>query len=174
MSLISAGMRAVIGRELSRSTSFPVSESDIRRWAVATYYPDRPPARYWDEKAAEAGGGGAITAPDEFNPFAWMAAPSEPAQAAAAPAVDRHNPDYYELTLAIAGPGLKNQLNGGVWVEYGAPMRPGDVIESVTSLFDYSERTGRLGEMLFTVTEDVWRNQRSEVVRRYRMTLIRY
>jgi hypothetical protein len=166
MSLISADMRAVIGRELSRSTSFPVSESDIRRWAVATYYPQKPPARYWDATAAPGG----ITAPEEFNPFAWMAAESK----SAATGIDRMNPDYYELSLGITGPGLKNQLNGGVWVEYGVRMRLGDVIESVSSLFDYTERPGRLGDMLFTVTEDVWRNQRAEVVRRYRMTLIRY
>jgi hypothetical protein len=88
--------------------------------------------------------------------------------------INRMDPDYTELRLGFAGPGLKNQLNGGISVDYGVPMRPGDVIESVVTLADYAERPGRLGDMLFTVTEDLWRNERAETVRRYRFTLIRY
>ena len=166
MSLISVDMGAAVGSELSRAASFPVSESDIRRWAIATYYPRRPPARFWDAKAALGG----IVAPEEFNPFAWMAAeprtrpPSDPVR----------DPDHLEHLLGIAGPGLKNQLNGGVSVEYGVPMRPGDVIESVVTLVGYTEKAGRLGAMLLTVTEELWRNQRMETVRRFQMTLIRY
>jgi hypothetical protein len=169
MSLISTDMRAAIGRELSRSTSFPISESDVRRWAIATYYPDPPPARFWDAKDGGRIGFGGIAVPEEFNPFAWMAA-----EVQTEPGIDRMDPDHTELRLGLAGPGLKNQLNGGVSVDYGVPMRPGDVIESVVTLADYTERPGRLGDMLFTVTEDLWRNERAETVRRYRFTLIRY
>lgn len=170
MSLISVDMGAAVGSELSRAASFPVSESDIRRWAIATYYPRRPPARFWDAKAAGECALGGIVAPEEFNPFAWMAAeprtrpPSDPVR----------DPDHLEHLLGIAGPGLRNQLNGGVSVEYGVPMRPGDVIESVVTLVRYTEKTGRLGAMLFTVTQELWRNQRMETVRRFQMTLIRY
>jgi hypothetical protein len=79
-----------------------------------------------------------------------------------------------EITLGITGPGLKFQLNGGSDVEYGARMRPGDVITSVRSLGGYSEREGRLGLMLFTLSQDVWTNQDNEVVKTTKSTLIRY
>ena len=59
-------------------------------------------------------------------------------------------------------------------VEYGVRMRPGDVITSVRSLSGYREREGRLGLMLFTVTEDNWTNQNDELVRRRVSTAIRY
>jgi hypothetical protein len=58
--------------------------------------------------------------------------------------------------------------------EYGEPIRPQDVITSVNRLAGYSERTGRLGHMLFTVLENTWTNQRDQFVKRTRMTLIRY
>ena len=66
-------------------------------------------------------------------------------------------------------------LNGGLTVEYtGVHMRPGDVIRSVTNLVDYSERTGRLGLMLFTTTEDRWTNQDGALIKVQRAVLIRY
>jgi hypothetical protein len=58
--------------------------------------------------------------------------------------------------------------------EYGARIRPGDVITSVRRLGSYSERAGRLGLMLFSRTEDTWTNQNGEVVKRTVNTLIRY
>ena len=65
-------------------------------------------------------------------------------------------------------------LNGGIDVDYGVRMRPGDVITSVQSLAGYRERAGRLGQMLFSTSQNVWTNQRGEVVRRYQGTVIRY
>ena len=56
-SVISAAMRAAVGTELSRAVSYPVSASDIRRWAVAVYYPAEPPERFWDE-TSRAGAAG--------------------------------------------------------------------------------------------------------------------
>ena len=56
---ISEAMQAAIGGELSRSTSFPITDSDIRRWAIAIYYPDDPPKLFWDaEYAAHSRGCG--------------------------------------------------------------------------------------------------------------------
>ena len=174
MSLITAQMRAAVGRELSRSTSFPVSESDIRRWVIATYYPELPPARFWDTAVAGKTRDGGITAPEEFNPFAWMKAAASPASPASPASNPGRSVDFTERHLGIPGPGLKNMLNGGVAVEYGVLMRPGDVIDSVLTLASYTEKSGRLGAMLFTVSEDHWTNQRGETVRRSRFTLIRY
>jgi hypothetical protein len=166
--VISEAMRAVIGGELGRSVSFPVTDSDIRRWAVAVYYPEDPPPLFWDAEYAARTGYKSIVAPEDFNPFAWMDADGPKRTAAG------HDPDATEKTLGIDGPGLTFQLNGGAEVEYGARMRPGDVITSVRRLAEYTERAGRLGQMLFTVMEDVWTNQNDEVVKTGRLTLIRY
>ena len=171
-SVISDAMRAVVGSEMARMVSFPVSESDIRKWAIAVYYPEPAPPRFWDAKAAAATRHGGIVAPEDFNPFSWMAA--EPAGKRSGAAAAASNPDNTENSLGIEGPGLKNQLNGGLSVQYFEPIRPGDVITAVTRLGEYSERPGSLGLMLFTPSESTWTNQRDEVVKKSRMTLIRY
>jgi len=165
---ISEAMQTAIGGELSRSTSFPITDSDIRRWAIAIYYPEDPPRLFWDADYAAQTRHAGIVAPEEFNPFAWMTSDG-PRKASAG-----HNPDLTEITLGIEGPGLKFQLNGGSEVEYGVRMRPGDVITSVRSLAGYSEREGRLGLMLFTQSADVWTNQNNEIVKTTQSTLIRY
>ncbi|MGX7680147.1 FAS1-like dehydratase domain-containing protein [Jatrophihabitans sp. DSM 45814] len=167
---ISEAMRNAIGTEVGRRVSYPISESDIRRWAIAVYYPEAPPEEYIDPVAAEKSQYGGIVAPQEFNPFAWLAAEERKAKVE----VTGNDPDRSEKVLGIPGPGLKFMLNGGLEVEYGVPMRPGDVITSVSRLADYREAEGRLGLMLFTVTEDAWTNQKDEVVKRTRGTLIRY
>jgi hypothetical protein len=168
--LISAAMRGAVGRELARLVCFPVSESDIRRWAIAVYYPQVPPARFWDAAAAARSRWGGLVAPEDFNPFAWMAA-SPPGLTAGDAVTDA---DHTEHRLGIDGPGLASQLNGGVSVSYGVPIRPGDVITSVTWLGGYEERAGRVGPMLFTQLDTTWTNAASELVRQSRLTLIRY
>lgn len=167
---ISAAMREAAGRRLSRQVSFPITDSDIRRWAIAVYYPDQPPREFWDEQYARKTRHGGIVAPEEFNPFAWMAAGGDEPPAG----IDAGDPDRTEHLLGIAGPGLTFQLNGGLAVEYGVRMRPGDVITAVERLAEYDERPGRLGLMLFTVTEHTWTNQTGDLVKRTRQTLIRY
>ncbi len=167
---ISDEMRAAIGTRLGRRVSYPVSESDIRRWAVAVYWPAEPPRRFWDGEHAKQTRRGGIVAPEEFNPFAWMVAEKEEPDVQ----FESNDPDRTEKLLGITGPGLKFQLNGGQQVDYGVPIRPGDVITSVTTLDDYAERESRLGVMLLTVMLDTWTNQNAETVKESRMTLIRY
>jgi hypothetical protein len=162
-------MHGAVGRQLSRRVSFPVSQSDIRRWALAVYCPERLPREFVDADYAATRLGGFV-APQEFNPFAWMVAEREEADVRVA----HDDPDLTEIALCIEGPHLKFQPNGALHAEYGLPMQPGDVITSVNRLAGYHERAGRLGLMLFTVTEDVWTNQRGERVKRTRETLIRY
>jgi hypothetical protein len=167
---ITGAMRDAVGRQLTRRVSFPVAGSDIRRWAIAVYYPQEPPRRFWDEAYAKSTRYGGIVAPEDFNPFAWMAAAEEVPSAE----IGENDPDQTELMLGIPGAGLKFQLNGGMEVAYGAPIRPGDVITSVNRLSGYTERQGRLGLMLFTVMEDSWANQDGDLVKRTSLTLIRY
>jgi hypothetical protein len=162
---ISAEMAAAVGTEISRRVSFPVTDSDIRRWALAVYWPGEPPQRFLRTD-------GPLTAPEEFNPFAWAVA--EVTTHPAGTASEQNDPDSTEKQIGIAGPGLGFMLNGGMEAEYGSPIRSGDVITGVNRLAAYRERDGRLGRMLFTVTEDTWTNQDGALVKRGRTTLIRY
>ena len=166
---ISAAMRAVVGGEISRRVSFPVADSDIRKWAIAVYYPRRPPPRFWDTAYIATTLGGRTVAPLEFNPFAWMTA--EPK---GFPLVDKLDSDILEKALGIEGPGLKNQLNGGLDVEYLTEFGAGDVITAVRVLDAYSERTGRLGRMLFTTVRETWTDQNDRMLQIRRQTGIRY
>jgi hypothetical protein len=172
-SYITAEMQNAVGGEIDRRVSYPVSASDIRRWAMATYYPEEPPRQYWDEEYAKTTVHQGIVAPPEMNVFAWMAA--EPR---GVPKRAGINPDRIENALGAEGPaakfGAKFMLNGGVEVRHGVRLRPGDVITSVVRLAGYSEREGKLGLMLMTFSEDTWTNQRGEMVKVQRDTLIRY
>ncbi|GGL15065.1 FAS1-like dehydratase domain-containing protein [Nocardia jinanensis] len=157
--LVTAQMRECVGRELDRRVSYPVAASDIRRWAVAVYYPELPPRPFWDAPDA------ILVAPEDFNPFAWLVA-----QPPGRPLVLRDP----EEVLGIQGPQVDTRLRGGMTVEYGAPIHSGDVISSVRSLGGYDERDGRRGPMLFTTIADIWTNQRGEFVKNFQFTFIRF
>ena len=175
--LITEEMRAILSRPYARATSFPISASDIRRWAIAVYYPQPPPREFYDAEYAASTPSGGIAAPLEFNPFAWMSAPGEPSTGTEALVVDPSlvAAGACEHRLGVEPPPLRRGLNGGLDVTFtGVPMRPGDVIISTSAIIAYDEREGRLGHMLFTTTENRWVNQRDEVVKIERMTLIRY
>ena len=107
---------------------------------------------------------------EDFNPFAWLTQ-TEAEAGVSARAQGGFGP---EETLGLPAPATTAIINGGTEVEYGARMRPGDVITSTTTLGEYKEREGRLGLMLFTITVDTWTNQRGETVKTSRGTLIRY
>ena len=168
---ITPQMRDIIGLELRRSTSFPITDSDIRRWAIAVYYPESAPRLFWDAEYAAGTSYGGIVAPEDFNPFAWLTRTE-----ADAGVVTRAAGGFVsaEEVLGVEKAATQSLINGGTEVEYGVRMRPGDVITSVTTLAGYSEREGRLGLMLFTMSEDTWTNQRGETVKTSRNTLIRY
>jgi hypothetical protein len=163
---ISAEMTAAVGREFGRRQSFPISESDIRKWAIAVYYPEDPPRMFWDGAYAATTVHEGIVAPDDFNPFAWMAVD---------PPGTRHG-QYVglEANLGVEPPNTDFMLNGGLEVTYEKRMRPGDVITSVSTLKGYKEREGRLGLMLFSTQLERWTNQDNELVKSAEMTLIRY
>ena len=165
--LVNSEMAAAVGRTVRRRKSFPVSESDIRRWAIAVYWPDPSPRLFWDAAYAATTSHGGIVAPEEFNPFAWMVAESDAKGVA-------DDAERIERTLGIRGPGLRFELNGGLEAHYAVRIRPGDVITAVSTLASYTEKTGRLGPMLFTSTEETWTNDSGGLVKRFRSTQIRY
>jgi hypothetical protein len=165
---ITQAMRDIVGLEHGEQFSFPIDTSDIRRWAMAVYYPEDPPRLYWDEEYAKSTIYGGIVAPEEFNPFAWMTSGGPRT-------IGAGRSGGVEAELGVESPPLVHLLNGGAEVEYGpARMRPGDVIRSVNAIVEYREREGRLGLMLFTISQTQWTNQHDALVKRQRSTLIRY
>jgi hypothetical protein len=155
--LISPAMEAAKGRWGEPRVAPPIALSDIRRWAIATYWPETPPPIYWDEPYAATTRWGGVIAPPGFNPFAW------PVKRMAAAA-----------QIPAAGGVSLTGMNGGQTDTFGAPMRPGDVITARSRLQDFNERQGRFGLMLYSFTETEWTNQSGAFVRRRISTSIRY
>ena len=151
--------KGVCGRE---HASPPVSESDIRKWAIAVYWPKAPPPIFWDADYAAGTRWGGIIAPPDFNPFAWPVTVERPARAESEP-----------TNTPRSGKGRRG-MNGGQVDTYGVPMRPGDVITARNRLRDWDERETRLGLTLFTFAETEWRNQGGELVKLRVATGIRY
>jgi hypothetical protein len=169
---ISAAMHQAVGTLLVTRRSYPITDSDIRRWACAVYYPEPPPARFLEPAHCQAH---QLEAPEDFNPFAWVV------QSAEGPGTNAEDadPGRSERALGIDPPPLLNEINGGVEISYFAPMRSGDVVRSELRISGYRERTGRMGLMLFTAYEDLWSRQDEAgsepvVVKRSLLTTIRY
>jgi acyl dehydratase len=55
-------------------------------------------------------------------------------------------------------------FDAGKDIEFGVPIRPGDVITVVSTVHDVYEKTGRSGSMYFIVFRSVLTNQRGEMV----------
>jgi hypothetical protein len=142
------------------TVSYPVSESDIRKWAIAVYWPLPPPRLYWDPEYAKTTRWGGIVAPPDFNPFAWPIRDSVVKPAGAVPG---------QVT-----PRGGNILNGGQADTFGVRMRPGDVVTSRSRLSHWEERQGRNGLTLYSYQETEWRNQQGELVKTRISTGIRY
>lgn len=142
-------------------TAPPIAVSDIRRWAIATYWPEEPPRIYWDQEYAATTRWGGIIAPADFNPFAW---PVHRVAARRPGTLGGKRPDGKPL----------RGMNGGQTDTYGVPMRPDDVITARNRLVGWEEREGRLGHTLYTTTEIEWRNQHHELVRLRKSIGIRY
>jgi hydroxyacyl-ACP dehydratase HTD2-like protein with hotdog domain len=133
-----------------------IAASDIRRWAIAVYFPEAPPRLHWDENYAKTTRWGGIIAPVEFNPFAWP--PPDPAAPKRPPAQPREH--------------RARRVNGGTRMRFFAPMRPGDCIEARSTLEGWRAKQGRSGELLLVDFRHQWRNQRGEAVRDTVHTLI--
>jgi len=146
--LITPALKGILNVWSAPEISHPVDRSDLRKWAIAVYWPEVPPKIFWDEGYANTAKYGGIIAPREFNPFAWPAI--RPAERAPRP--------------ARRGVGERT-MNGGQKEVYGVPVRPGDVITSKTALVHMEEKVGKLGLTLYKSTEMRWTNQKGEFVR---------
>jgi acyl dehydratase len=78
---------------------------------------------------------------------------------------------FFNVPLNIP---LARALDGGSEWEYSEPIRPGDRITVVSKLADIREATGRMGTMVFVVTETRYTNQFGRVCAIQRSTGIRY
>jgi acyl dehydratase len=148
-----------LGKPLDPDIALPVGANDIRRWAMATYYPEDPPAEFLDEEVAARGPWGELVSPRDFNPFAWTKCTP---------------PDTYPWMRGMGTEPGRRGLNGGQRNRYFAPIRVGDVITSVVTLVDAYEKEGRLGPMMFLIDEARFTNQRGELVRIGQRTTIYY
>jgi N-terminal half of MaoC dehydratase len=166
-------MRAIVGVVMDEQTSYPISASDIRRWALAVYYPEIPPPEFWDEEDPITVAMGGIVAPDEFNPLAWLAKDPKP----------RRRPDSgpaaktgaFEARLGVEPPQFRALLQGEIRARYGEPqMRPGDVIRAETSITEYFEREGRRGLQLYTTLSEELTNQHGAWVKTVDTVFVRY
>jgi hypothetical protein len=155
---ITDDIRSMLNVERDVLTSPPISAGDIRKWAIAVYWPDTPPRQFWDADYARSARWGGIVAPHEFNPFAWP--------------IERREATRLGGPQG-KGPGQRG-MNGGSEATYYTPMRPGDVIRSSTKLVDVYEKTGRLGVMMFLVNETTWTNQNGATIKVDRKISIRY
>ena len=138
------------GHVYDEAKSPPVAPSDVRKWAMAIYWPERPPRLYRDLEYATKSRWGCMVAPAEFNPFAW------PVDGACC------LPDWPET--------FQTQLSfsAGNEAEYYLPIRIGDVISGTSSIVDVYEKQGRSGDLIFVVAESRLSNQRGELVKSLR------
>ncbi len=175
--LITDEMLGLIGKTMKVMTSYPIAASDIRKWAIAVYFPEVPPRLYWDEDYAADTRWGGIIAPQEFNPFgaAWMAQ-DPPPKATAATSVGSHGRSGdFESALGVSPPPYRAVLQSQVIAAYsGVRMRPGDVIRSESSITEYFERQGKMGLQLYTTVSDNLYNQRDEWIKRLDTIFVRY
>lgn len=151
-SVITDEMRKAIGVE-SEASIVLIEKEPIRRFAEAIGDPN---PLYHDEEYAKKLGYRSIIAPPGYHP-------------------------EYSFPIKrgrISGPRFRmpftRNLNGGNEYEFFQPIQAGDVLSITNRLGDIYERDGRMGKMLFTISEVVFRNQKGETVLIMRNTGISY
>lgn len=166
---ITPEMSSIVGKVMRESISHPVSVSDIRKWAIAVYYPEDPPPLFWDEEYAASTKHGEIVAPEEFNPFAW----STQKPSIKDPKVSQTA--FSEQELGVKPPEYSAILLTEIRESYGdTRIRTGDVIRSTVRISKYFEREGRMGHMLYTTLANEWFNQNDGWVRTTESVFVRY
>jgi len=153
-SVITDAMRAEIGKE-SEPVAFEVDKSACRMFARAVGYTD---PLFFDKEYARSKGYRGIPAPVGFLGH---------------PVYDPNRPQRLGGYFRSDSP-FKRVLNGGTDIEYLDTVCAGDTLTATSKLVDLSEREGRLGPMLITVTETTYRDQAGNTVAVARGTGIQY
>ena len=146
-SLITEEMRACIGVPTAPAV-IQVDRTAIQRFCEAIA--DSNPL-WSDEEYAKSHRYGGLVAPPTFLATHYLSGTRPPIP--------------HKLTRGLNG--------GGEW-EFFKPVRLGDVLAVTSKVVELRERTGSLGKMLFIVVEGTWKNQRNELVARFRGTTIHY
>lgn len=147
--IITDEMKKAIGKP-SKPVTVEIEKGMIRKFAEAI---EDPNPLWQDEKYAKKARYGGIVAPPGLLMAAMMRGRG------------------MELPFQLP---MGRILDGGGEWEYFKPIRPGDVLTVVDKLYDLRVREGRMGKMLFIVTELTWTNQKGELVARSLGTLINY
>ena len=142
------GLKAILGKELEPEV-FDVEKGHIRLFAQAIGDSN---LLFTDQEYARKSRYGSIIAPPTFLMDISM-----------------NRMAYIMMDKKPAGTGF---LNGGAEVEYLKPVKVGDTITSIARLIDLQEKTSKRGKLLFMTAEWTHRNQRGEVVTRWRNTFI--
>jgi acyl dehydratase len=154
-SIITDEMRKSIGIE-SEPTIVEIEKEPIRRFAAAMG--DTNPL-YCDEEYAKKHGYRSIVAPPGYNPlYSFPIKIGQPQEEVG-----------QELRTRFT-----RGLNGGGEYEFFQPIQAGDILSITHRTSDIYERDGRVGKMVFIVSETICRNQKGEIVFISRNTGIRY
>ena len=101
----------------SEQVSDPISLSDIRKWAIAVYWPKTPPRLFWDAEYASDHALGRDHRAAGFQPLRL--------------ADQVRGPRGRERSRRVEASAREDAgMNGGQVDTYFAPMRPGDVIRA--------------------------------------------
>lgn len=152
-SVITEEMRKAIGVE-SEPTIVQIEKEPIRRFAEAIGDPNPV---FHDEEYAKKLGYRSVIAPPGFHPEY-----SFPLKRASRPQGPRFRSPFTRA------------LNGGNEYEFFQPIQAGDVLVMTNRVSDIYERPGRMGTMLFIISENIFRNQKGETVLIMRHTGISY
>ncbi|MBI2847052.1 MAG: MaoC family dehydratase N-terminal domain-containing protein [Chloroflexi bacterium] len=159
-SLISEEAKAAIGKETKRYLG-EVSLQDLQRYAVTVG--ETNPLYFDEEYARKTPYKGIIAPPNMLSAIiCWGAGPVE----------EELNPDGTEKREERFPLKVKRVMGGGQDLEFIRPVRPGDRLTVTTKLKDIYQREGRTGPLVFTVTENLFTNQRDEPVLRCTQTVI--
>ena len=147
----------------------PVITEEIRQQSIGT---ESPPVTLEVEKGAIARFSEAIEDPNPLYIDEVAARRSRYGGIIATPTFLRNlRTERLELPFEEK---FQRVLDGGSEWEYFEPVRVGDRITAVNRVTDVSERTGRLGPMIFVSTVTTYTNHLDQVVATQKSTLIRY
>jgi len=168
-------VKALVGKETDWSElSPPLSPSEIRRFTQGIM--DNDPI-YWDEEFAKSTRYKGLVAPPLFPSFGVRRSPGSPDP------LERFktDPEWDGLGGGGAREGglppvnlpLVRTVNGGVEAEFFQYARPGERVRSKQRYADIRQRQGSTGPMVIITTENIWENDKGELLAIIRNTGIR-
>lgn len=141
-SLITPEMQEALGVE-SEPWTVELDKTSVRMFARSCQYTD---PLFYDEEFAKSKGYRSLPAPPHYlgTPL-YNPVESDPTFGGRRGAQRRGNPK------------LKRILNGGTDIEYFDTVQAGDILTATSKVANYEETAGRLGPMLITTTETIYR-----------------